>query len=415
MTTLEKIKLPMPRLGETMDEGTIANWVVKPGESFARGDALLELETDKTLVEYPALGAGKLLETLVDPGDIVAVGAPIAVIETSDAWEGIGENADAEQPSGPAPKVEPSANEASSPIPATTESSKYRATPLARRIAKQNNIDLNSILGSGRRGRIEACDVEAALETEAGRAPVVSHSRLVSVKTDTVMLAHGLGGAGSNWTALRGHLERSGYKTKAPDLPGHGRNLLEAPDVESLVSWMVAQLSQQPKPVHLVGHSLGAHVCTFAAETVPEAVATLTLIAPAGCGHDINGTFIEGVANASRPGEVAHLMRMLGPKASSLGDDVLDSMASELSEGRLKELASSMARGNMQLIDTLAALSKVASIMPTQAVFGSGDAIIPKEHIFNIPPQVAAHVVRCGHMPHWDSPGLLQRLLVEQE
>ena len=92
MTTLDKITLPMPRLGETMDEGTIANWIVKPGDSFARGDALLELETDKTLVEYPALGSGKMLETLVGPGDIVTVGAPIAVIEAAGGivtdWDG---------------------------------------------------------------------------------------------------------------------------------------------------------------------------------------------------------------------------------------------------------------------------------------------------------------------------------------
>ena len=80
------LTLPMPRLGETMDCGTIASWTVAQGENFARGDTLLELETDKTLVEYPALGPGRLVETLVAEGDVVDVGDPIAIIETDKAW-----------------------------------------------------------------------------------------------------------------------------------------------------------------------------------------------------------------------------------------------------------------------------------------------------------------------------------------
>ena len=70
--------LTMPRLGETMEEGTIAAWLVAPGAAFRRGEAILELETDKTVVEYPALGDGVMGAALVGPGDVVPVGAPIA-------------------------------------------------------------------------------------------------------------------------------------------------------------------------------------------------------------------------------------------------------------------------------------------------------------------------------------------------
>ena len=72
----------MPRLGETMDSGTIASWTIAEGDSFERGDTLLELETDKTLVEYPALESGRLIETLLAEGDEASVGEPIAIIET---------------------------------------------------------------------------------------------------------------------------------------------------------------------------------------------------------------------------------------------------------------------------------------------------------------------------------------------
>src|SRR5690606_38315680 len=73
--------LLMPRLGETMEEGTIVRWLVAPGAAYARGDALLEIETDKTVAEVPALSDGRLVEQLVAEGARVAVGAPIATVE----------------------------------------------------------------------------------------------------------------------------------------------------------------------------------------------------------------------------------------------------------------------------------------------------------------------------------------------
>ena len=94
-----KLTLPMPRLGETMDSGTIAGWNVAEGDSFERGDTLLELETDKTLVEYPALESGRLIETLVAEGDVVDVGDPIAIIESEKTWPTGGmQDEDASQP-----------------------------------------------------------------------------------------------------------------------------------------------------------------------------------------------------------------------------------------------------------------------------------------------------------------------------
>ena len=86
---MTKRTLTMPRLGETMDEGTIVGWLVAPGQKFQRGAAILEIETVKTVVEYPALGVGIIEKTLVAPGDRVAVGAPIAevTVTASEEWE----------------------------------------------------------------------------------------------------------------------------------------------------------------------------------------------------------------------------------------------------------------------------------------------------------------------------------------
>ncbi len=73
--------LKMPRLGETMDEGKIVGWLIKPGDSFSRGDPIIEIETDKTVAEFPALGNGKLTEILVDLDQTIEVGTPIARVE----------------------------------------------------------------------------------------------------------------------------------------------------------------------------------------------------------------------------------------------------------------------------------------------------------------------------------------------
>ena len=76
--------LRMPRLGETMEEGKVVGWLVAPGDSFRRGDPILEIETDKTIAEFPALGDGRLDEILASAGDTLEVGAPIARIDIGD-------------------------------------------------------------------------------------------------------------------------------------------------------------------------------------------------------------------------------------------------------------------------------------------------------------------------------------------
>ncbi|WP_227268204.1 acetoin dehydrogenase dihydrolipoyllysine-residue acetyltransferase subunit [Roseobacter weihaiensis] len=385
MTTLT---LPMPRLGETMEEGTIAEWLVKPGQSFKRGDPLVEVETDKTLVEYPALGDGTLRETLVRPGDVVEVGAPIAMIETDDLWDGIKgeETAEAAVENVPAQSTVTTAQPA--PRAATP-----RATPLARRIAKTNGISLDDISGTGRRGRIEAADV---------RLHVSGRSRPATASL-AAYFVHGFAGLGSNWAALRAVLQRKGMASVAPDLPGHGRNAADAPDVETLVDWLVGELENQPEPVHLIGHSLGAYLATQAALRAPLKTARLTLLAPAGCGPEINGSFVRGMAQGPNRGALAHLMRMLGPKASQLDADALSAMAEGLVAGRLSSLAATTVQGNVQGIDTLAPLLALAGKIPVTAIFGLNDQVIPRDHVFHLPPHVACHMVAAGHMPHWDA------------
>lgn len=378
--------LTMPRLGETMEEGTIAAWLIAPGTAFKRGQPLLEVETDKTVVEYPALGDGVLVETLVAPGDVVAVDAPIARIEATQ-WE------DAVTPAAPAPEPAPTPVTPEPPRAASAPAA-LRATPAARRLARQSGIALETVTGTGRRGRIEAQDIPAA-----GPA--------------TILLLHGFAGDGATWAALTAALSRAGHTVLAPDLPGHGRDTSTPQGIEDLLSAVSRHAGAAKGKLHLVGHSLGGHLAALHAAANPDRIASLTLIAPAGLGRDIDGAFVHGMAHARTGGEIAHLLRLLGPKAATLSPDALDAMAQTLSQGRLTALADAIAGPNGQRIDTLGALSRLPDRIPLRVLIGRDDRIIPPAHLFHLPPRAAVHVLPTGHMPQWDAPAEVAALIAK--
>jgi pyruvate dehydrogenase E2 component (dihydrolipoamide acetyltransferase) len=185
----------MPRLSDSMEEGTILQWLKQVGEEIAVGDELVEIETDKANMAYEADVAGTLTEILVQEGDTVAIGTPIAVVGDSgdgSSARAAGPVAEGDPPppavakasSGAGPPSAPPAAEAEeatpeSPAapsaapaagPPSTEGADGRpkASPLARRLAKERGVELGQLEGSGPGGRIVKADVEQA--TAAGGA-----------------------------------------------------------------------------------------------------------------------------------------------------------------------------------------------------------------------------------------------------
>jgi pyruvate dehydrogenase E2 component (dihydrolipoamide acetyltransferase) len=184
------IELKMPALSPTMEEGTLAKWLVKEGDSVAAGDLLAEIETDKATMEFEAVDEGTIAKILVAEGtDEVKVGTVIALIagEGEDAStaapaakpvETGGGETGAGQPATPTPEPEVrgyGANPAedqqiarAQPQPAAPAQpradagDRVKASPLARRLAEQKGIDLSSLTGSGPGGRIVKADVDAA-------------------------------------------------------------------------------------------------------------------------------------------------------------------------------------------------------------------------------------------------------------
>jgi pyruvate dehydrogenase E2 component (dihydrolipoamide acetyltransferase) len=189
------IELKMPALSPTMEEGTLAKWLVKEGDKITSGDILAEIETDKATMEFEAVDEGTLAKILVPEGsEGVKVGAPIAILagegEDSAAAASAAPKADtaaAAPPKAPAPPkadetpkapvaeakgvgTTPTETPAAPSRPAAAnrgEGERVKVSPLARRLAQAQNIDLSTIQGSGPGGRIVRSDIDAA----AGRAP----------------------------------------------------------------------------------------------------------------------------------------------------------------------------------------------------------------------------------------------------
>ena len=175
----------MPALSPTMTEGTLAKWHKKEGDAVASGDVLCEIETDKATMEVEAVDEGTLGKIIVAEGsEGVPVNAPIAIIlEDGESAADISAVSAA-----PAPVAAPAATPAPTPAQPAAEGnitevknkgSRVFASPLARRIAEQNGIDIAALKGSGPNGRVVKADVEAAvsggvpaLAPQAGSAPV---------------------------------------------------------------------------------------------------------------------------------------------------------------------------------------------------------------------------------------------------
>ena len=166
----------MPALSPTMEEGTLAKWLVKEGDTVSSGDLLAEIETDKATMEFEAVDEGVIGKILVPEGsEGVKVNSPIAVLlEDGESAEDIGAASGAAAPAassgaatpasaGGAPAEAPAQAAPAAPAsPKGADGSRVFASPLARRIAAQKGLDLAGLKGSGPHGRIVKADVEAA-------------------------------------------------------------------------------------------------------------------------------------------------------------------------------------------------------------------------------------------------------------
>src|ERR687894_222197 len=181
----------MPKMGDAMEEGTLVKWLVSEGDEVSEGDAIAEIETDKASMEIEAEDSGTLAQFIVGEGDDVPVGEAIAFIqgegeevperdgsaaegggeaeeETEEGGDGQAQAQTATETEEGAAEEQPQAGGEPSGDGAQTDG-QVRASPIVRRLARENNLDLSRIEGSGPQGRVVERDVRAALES--GEAP----------------------------------------------------------------------------------------------------------------------------------------------------------------------------------------------------------------------------------------------------
>ena len=442
------IDLVVPRLGETMEEGVLVEWLVAVGDAFGRGAPVLEIETDKTVAEMPALVAGRLVERLAEVGETVAVGSAVGRIEiaAADAPSRAPSNAPAgasddgsEATSEGAPDAKGAEadggtrDDSPEGVPAN-DGAPVRATPAARRLARRHGLDVRDVTGTGRRGRVETADVEAA--TPGGRA-VGSSAAVARPSTSAAafapapdgafphdltgpadgapwLLLHGFAADRTAWATLAHGLARAGRRTLVPDLPGHGESRADARCADDLSVGLGAFVRDAlgEAPAHVVAHSLGAAPALALADAVP--LASLTLIAPAGTGSTIDAEFVRAMAAPASVGELAHLLRRLCARPNGLSAAAIEALRERLARGRLRTLADSLLGVSGQALDLVPAIDRTAARLPVRVLVGHADRIVDWRDACALSPRVAVHhFPDAGHMPHWDAPREVLALLTE--
>jgi pyruvate dehydrogenase E2 component (dihydrolipoamide acetyltransferase) len=178
----------MPRLSDTMEEGTISRWLKKPGDEVKRGDIIAEVETDKANMEVEAFDAGILEQILVQEGETVPIGQVIALIGSGSGVQTQTRPAAAKTSQAPAPvapSTAPAPARPAQPVslpPAEQRNGTFiKASPLARRMAEEHGIDLSQLRGTGPGGRIVRDDIEDVLEQRSASAAPVTVAPAVPV------------------------------------------------------------------------------------------------------------------------------------------------------------------------------------------------------------------------------------------
>ena len=338
-------KLTMPKWGLSMTHGTVVGWLVDEGAQITVGTMVVEVETDKILSAVESPVTGTLLRQVVAPGAKLPVSGLLGVIGDADA--------PAEQVN---QFVEQCSCEAVAKAPQTED-----AAPQTVEVA-------------GRTLRY--------LKRGDGGRPIV--------------LIHGFGGDLNNW--LFNHEALAADRDVfAVDLPGHGGSGKDVGNgsinalADAVAGFMDAVDLEQ---AHLVGHSLGGAVALALALEHPDRVLSLTLIASAGLGKQINGRYIDGFISATRRNQLRpHLQSLFADPAlvtRQLVEDVLKMKRIDGVTQALTTIARRCFADGEQTVDFRDRLDKIS--VPLLVLWGAKDQIIPSAHARDLPDSIHVEI-----------------------
>jgi pyruvate dehydrogenase E2 component (dihydrolipoamide acetyltransferase) len=360
--------ITMPKWGLTMTEGKVLGWLKQQGQRFAEGEEILEIETTKITNVVEASDGGILRRIVAPAGATLPVGALLAVVASEQV-----------------PESEIDTFVAGFAVPEPSDEREAEAE-----MAQPREIEV-----AGRRLRY----------LELGDGDGVP-----------VLLVHGFGADLNTWMFTQPVLAE-GRRVIALDLPGHGGSAKEvgAGDGESLTDGVEGSLSALGfRQGHLVGHSMGGAVAALVALRRPDLVSSLTLIASAGLGPEINGSFIDGFVRVARRREAVEILSLLvhdpGLVSRTMVEDVLRYKRLDGVSAALARIAEAWFAGGRQLLDLT---DRIATLtMPVQLIWGREDRIIPVAHAEALASRFPVHVIeQSGHLPHMEKAGEVNRLV----
>lgn len=417
----------MPKVDMDMETGKISVWHVAEGETVTKGAALFDIETDKAAMEVEAPATGTLHHIIAQIDDVIAVGRPLAWIYAEGE-----EVPDAPPASPPTPSaVQAPAPNNTAPLPvseapaAASAGDQIRATPAARRIAREQGLDLATIQGTGPRNRIQRDDIETDYITQVDAA-VTSWSTqagpLAVTRTGTgidapIVLIHGYAADAMGWRPLEQALRGTGREFIRIELPSHGNSPRRyISDFATLARMLVDAFDTLAlDQAHVIGHSLGGALAAALTDIRSRRIATLGLIAPAGLGAEIDGDTLLGIARASRTESLAPWLKRLAATDGAISEDFAKAAMKARSDPEQRaaqlDLAKTLFPDGTQTFDIRPALTRVE--VPLSVIWGRGDRILPWRQAFQLPGHAALHLLPdVGHIPHIEQPETVAKLLI---
>ncbi|QEU95080.1 acetoin dehydrogenase dihydrolipoyllysine-residue acetyltransferase subunit [Streptomyces kanamyceticus] len=379
-------RVTMPKWGLSMKTGRITEWLAAEGQEVEEGDDLAEIDTDKIAGTLEAPGAGVLRRIVAAAGGDAPVGRVIALIAPAEV---------------PDAEIERLAAEArdhlAAGLPAADEDS-----PVTGTVRVAGTALAYATSGAG----------ERAGEQETERAGEQSGE-------PEIVLVHGFGGDKNSWLFVQEPLAAH-HTVHALDLPGHGESGKEVGDgglaaLARLVTGFLDALGIGR--AHLVGHSLGGAVCVAAAALAPDRVASLTLVAPAGFGPDVDASYLRGFAAAGNRRELRpQLVKLFADESRvtrQLIDDLLKYKRLDGVDRALRTLLDTLLdEDDAPAIDVTDLLRGPAAAVPVVALWGEKDRIIPASNAASLTDTADVRMIPdTGHMPHMETPGEVVRAI----